>query len=184
MFGGTSPPNPKFETPESWQTCRGHRETPSDEKIFGVLFAVFEKIGENNFFSNPHIFDTKSGSSEPMTSSFNFPIKFPPKGARSTNFFSVLGPTGMRQKMPENGVEIGPRIKILPLKINVIRIFTMRVRKFRIGVNDNFVVYSSTLCVIGVEGMPQLPGSSSRRGVVEIRPLKDRQIVTRTRSKR
>jgi len=62
----------------------------------------------------------------------------------------------MRQKMPENGVEIGPRIKILPLKINVIRIFTMRVRKFRIGVNDNFVVYSSTLCVIGVEGMPPI----------------------------
>jgi len=32
----------------------------------------------------------------------------------------------------------------------------MRVRKFRIGVDDDFVVYSSTLCVIGVEGTPPI----------------------------
>ena len=66
-FGGTPPPNPKFETPETWGPCRDPRATPSGRQISGVDFIVFEKIGKNEFFSNPHIFETGSSIPELLT---------------------------------------------------------------------------------------------------------------------
>jgi len=48
-FGGTPPPNLKFETPETWRPCRDPRVTPRGEKIWGKYLPFLRKLGSKKF---------------------------------------------------------------------------------------------------------------------------------------